>query len=1044
MKNFKERRKENQGKWRMSTRFLIAIFSIQLIFAMNVYGQQTNKVTGTVSDEQGQPLPGVTVVQEGTTIGTITDFDGNYTLDVPANGNLVFSFLGFESVMAPVNNQSVINVGMETDILSLEDVIVTGYQTQRKLDVTGAVSLVDLEPIEDIPASNVMQALQGRVPGLYVEQSGNPRGNNEITIRGISTLGNNSPLYIIDGVATTSSDVINSMDPRVIESIQVLKDASAASIYGSRASNGVIVVTTKQGKGKLKVEVNSSVTIQNRFRHVDVLNTNERGEALWLAAMNDGMDNPSGLSDLYNFDWNNDINNPVLNQVIPVTWVGNDESFGVKASDTYWQDVVYGTGLITSNSVTVSKGSENSTALLSLGYYDNEGIVAQTDFQRLTARLNTTFSAFKGKLKVGQNFNFSKITETPPPDDVIFKNALFQQPILPVYTVDGDWAGPVGGGFNDPNPLHMLSVNQNDKNNELMMFGNLFAEIKPIKNLTFRSNFGFDYTSIYNKNIEPIWQEGDWRNEMNFLSLDQGHALNWIWTNTLNYDVKLENHAITVLAGMESIKNQSSNLTGTKENFALNNVDYFYLDAGTGVATANGSATGNQLLSYFGKVNYAFSEKYLASVTLRYDGSSRFGSDNQFGLFPAVSLGWRINEENFLKENNFISNMKLRVAAGRVGNQEIGDSARHGLYGANYATTSYDLFGEGTGNLPSGFSRNQIANSGLRWESTDELNLGVDFGFMNNKITGSFDYFIRETKDILIQPPYAAVVGGGGNRWDNGATAENKGWEFIIGYKGRTRDWTYGFTGLIYSFKDKITYLPESMVTAYPGNIEKNILGRSQTSLFGYVTDGIFQNQQSVDAHAEQPGKGIGRLRYKDLNKDGKIDFLDQDWLGTELPEIEYGINADIGYKNFTLSIYAQGVAGKTKDNGNKFSMTTAGGTALNWGQDVFNAWTPTNTNTTIPALTNNDANNERRPSSYWLANAAYFKLRTVQLSYTFPEKIVKALKINQLRTYIIGENLLTIKDNKGADKFYGPDPEIANQAYPLTTKFTFGINLSL
>jgi TonB-linked SusC/RagA family outer membrane protein len=575
MKNFKERRKEKQGKWGMLTRFLIAMFSIQLIFAMNVYGQQTITVNGTVTDEQGQPLPGVTVVQEGTTSGTITNFDGNYTLDVPANGNLVFSFVGYESVEVPVNNRSVIDVGMEIGTQSVDEVVVTGYQTQRKLDVTGAVSVVDLEPIEDIPASNVMQALQGRVPGVYVEQSGNPRGSNEVLIRGISTLGNNSPLYIIDGVATISSDIINSMDPRVIESIQVLKDASAASIYGSRASNGVIIVTTKQGKGKLKVEVNSSVTIQNRFRQIDVLNTNERGEALWLAAMNDGMDNPSGLSDLYDFDWNGDLNNPVLNEVIPVEWVGNDESYGVKASDTYWQDVVYGTGVIQSHNLTISQGSENITALLSLGYYDNEGVVAYTDFQRLTARLNTSYTAFKGILKVGQNFNFSKITETPPPDDVIHKNALFQQPILPVYTVDGDWAGPVGGGFNDPNPLHMLYLNRDDKNNDLTMFGNLYADLMLTKNLTFRSNFGFDYTNTYNKDITKAYQEGDWIRETNSLSIDQGHAPNWVWTNTLNYDVKLKNHAISVLAGMESIKNQSTNLTGTKEKFALQDVDYF-------------------------------------------------------------------------------------------------------------------------------------------------------------------------------------------------------------------------------------------------------------------------------------------------------------------------------------------------------------------------------------------------------------------------------------------------------------------------------------
>ena len=400
-----------------------------------------------------------------------------------------------------------------------------------------------------------------------------------------------------------------------------------------------------------------------------------------------------------------------------------------------------------------------------------------------------------------------------------------------------------------------------------------------------------------------------------------------------------------------------------------------------------------------------------------------------------------------------MSDLKLRAGAGRVGNQDIGDNARFGLYRTNYGTvvqsygpvgTAYDLSGVGTGSLPSGYVSVQAANPDLKWESTDELNLGIDFGFLNNKFTGSFDYFTRKTKDILIQVPYAAIEGEGRSKYLNGATKNNKGFEFVINYQNTAGKFTYNINANIGSFHDKITYLPASVVRSYPGNVEKNILGQSQTAMFGYITDGLFQNEQEVAASAAQPGKGIGRIRYKDLNKDGKIDALDQNWLGNQLPDFSYGIGGNIGYKNFMLSFFLAGVQGISLSNGIKSSTDFVGTVAgMNYGTRTLEAWTPQNTGSSIPAVSLVNANDETRSSDYFIENASYLKLRNLQLGYNLPAGIVKRMHMTDLRFYLLGENLFTISDRKGVNQFTGPDPENPSNYYPRPTRLTLGLNLT-
>ena len=707
------------------------------LMCLQVLSAQQVTITGHITDQDNQPAIGVNIVEQGTTNGAVTNSNGDYSIAVGSDAVLVYSFIGMITQEVPVNGRSVIDVEMAPSFEELDEVVVTGYITQRKVDLTGAITIVDVDAVMDIPKANPMVALQGRVPGLYIDKSGRPSGEvREILIRGTNTLGNNSPLYIIDGVPTKRSEIFAGLDVNSIESIQVLKDASAASIYGARASNGVIIVTTKGGKGKVKVEFSSKTTMQNRSRTVDVLNTMQRGEALWQASINDGT-NPVAHSAIYSYDWHTDANGvAVLDQVIPVEWIGGnpDDRTRAQVPGTDWQDETFRTGWLLDNNLTVSGGGETSTALLSMGYLTNKGVMQYQDFEKLTVRFNSTHKMLNGRLKVGQNLNIASTKEVPLPSDLGGAGMEYlsrgMQPILPVYTEDGEWAGPIGGGFSDRNsPLHMLYIHRNNKNTAKIIFGNIFAELDIVENLRFRTSIGVDYTASHNWWVEESYQTGFLGRSMNSLEEEMGQRLNWTWSNTLTYDLKLDNSVFNFLAGAEAIKENYHWMAAYKENFALND-DYDYitnLSAGTGLQTNGGSGTGHQLLSFFGKVNYAFSSKYLASATLRYDGSSRFGEENQYGFFPAATIGWRINNEDFFNVAA-VSHLKLRAGVGRVGNQEIGDVARFGLYRPNYGTmyggdwtggwlgqgTAYDLNGVNTGTLPSGYSKEQTGNTGLK------------------------------------------------------------------------------------------------------------------------------------------------------------------------------------------------------------------------------------------------------------------------------------------------------------------------------------------
>ncbi len=1033
-----------------------------LLMALFSFGQ-TKTITGTIAGKSDKnPIEGVTVQTSNNTV--LTDNAGKFSIQANVGDNLTFTYVGMKATTVKVTGATQnVSVEMEPDVSQLETVVVTGYTSQRKKDLTGAVAVVDMAPVKNNSSGNAMQALQGRVAGLYIEKDGSPNGSNSrILIRGANTLGNNDPLYVIDGIPTTRPEVFQNMDPSSISSVQVLKDASAESIYGARASNGVIIVTTKNGgntNGKVNFQFNNSTSIQSekslRFK---MLNSLDRGKALWQASVNDGQDPAAGYGEIYQFDWNNDYNNPVLNGVTVQPFVGGDPN--TPAGNTDWQDVMYKKGVVTNNSLTVSAGNKNSSLEINLGYLTNSGMLRYTGYDRLGGSINAITRAFNNKVSFGVNLRIANSNETLTARDLGGATTTFLAvtlaPTIPVFQKDGTtYAGELGAGYSDRNnPLHMQYLARWNNANRLSTFGNIFAEIQPVKNLYFKSNIGADNSNYLNKIITPTFAEGALARTTNSLSFDQNHYLSITWSNTLRYNWDLNaNNNFKFLVGTEYIKTDLDFQFTKKEGYALQTEDYFTLNAGTGNTIASGGSTGNRLFSQFGRIDYNYSDKYLAAVTVRRDGSSRFGADNQYGIFPAASLGWKIDKESFMANNKIFSELKLRVGVGRVGNQQIGDLARFGLFDTRYGTilsqlvggfweqymnigTAYSLSGANTGTLPSGFVQIQAANSGLKWETTDEINTGLDFTILNNRVYGSFDYFSRKTTGILITPPVASALGEGQSKAVNGASKSNKGWEFSVGYQSENKgDFKYDVKLNFAHFRDKITELPEAVRPAYAGNLVSTIIGHSQFDIFGYKTDGLFQSQADVDKAPTQIGAGPGRIRYVDINGDNVINDLDRTWIGTTLPDVEYGLRIDLSYKKFDLSMFGSGVAGRKG-----FDVYTLFNNLMksreNVGPGVFDAWTPQNTKTNVPALTLKDNNNEGRTSDYFIVNTSYFKMRNIQLGYAVEPKAV----FSRLRFFAMAENLFRFKSKS----YLSPDPErIDLDPVPIPKTFTIGVNAS-
>ncbi len=1029
-------------------RFLLS-FMLMLTCTL-VYAQ--TEITGTVVDETGETVIGATVVEKGTTNGTVTDFDGVFTLKVNPGATLVFSYVGYLNVEMPAANGMVVT--MKEDALALNEIVVTGYTTQRKADLTGAVSVVSVTDLVKQNENNPIKAMQGRVPGMNISADGNPSGAATVRIRGTGTLNNNDPLYIIDGVPTKAG--MHELNGNDIESIQVLKDAASASIYGSRAANGVIIITTKGGKdGKVKIDFDASLSVQTYAHKMKVLNAKEFGQTMWQGYVNDGLNpNLNGLG--YYYDWSYDAKGvPVLNYITMNKYL--DPAGITPAADTDWFKETTRTGFVQQYNLSLSQGTENGTSFFSLGYYKNDGIIKKSDFQRLSARMNSTYKLLNvGDRKivtVGEHFTVNRTNELQAPGGFL-ENVLQFNPSLPVYTTKGTYAGPVGGYPDRENPVARLDRNSDNRYTYWRMFGDAFININPIADFNIKSTFGLDYSQKQQRIFTYPITEGTVANSTNAVEPKQEHWTKWMWNAIATYNLERGAHRGDIMIGTELNREDDSWLSAKAYDFAVLNPDYMWPNAAVGEAEAYGSGEGYTLVSFFGKLNYTYADRYLASLTLRYDGSSRFGRNNRYGTFPSVSLGWRISEENFMKSLDWLDNLKLRASWGQTGNQEISNIARYTIFESNYGEagfggqsygTSYDIAGTNGGQtLPSGFKRNQLGNDNLKWETTTQTNLGVDFGMLRNALYGSFEWYYKKTTDILVYMPGIGVMGEGSSQWINAGEMTNKGIELNVGYRGSVGDFQYDIAGNIGTYRNKVTKLPETLAAAgtFGGNGVESVVGHPMGAQVGYVYDGIFKSQDEIDNHAAQNGAGLGRIRWKDLNKDGVINEKDQKWIYSPVPDFTWGLNVYLEYKNFDFTMFWQGVQGVDVISDLKRETDLWAGlniTNLNKGRRLLDAWTPNNPSSNIPAVSTMDNNNEKRVSSYFVEDGSFAKMRNIQLGYNFGSNVCDKLHIARLRMYVSAQNLLTIKSKS----FTGVDPENPNFGYPIPLNVTYGLNVS-
>jgi TonB-linked SusC/RagA family outer membrane protein len=1034
---------------------LLLTCCIMLIIAISSYAQ-VRTISGTVTDKASVPLEAVTVTVEGGKSSALTDAKGKFSIQASVGQTLKFSYVGSKATSVVIKNADNLSVVLDLGANDLNEVVVTGYTSERKKDLTGAVTVVKMADIQNIPAGNPIKALQGRVPGLTVTQDGSPNGAVTVRMRGQTTLNISSdPLYVIDGIPTQRG--LQEINQNDVESIQVLKDASAASIYGSRAAAGVVIVTTKKGKnGTKKIDVDASTSVQYYNSKISVLNTEQHGRAYWQAVVNDDLFgpaasnpyDPSTTNGVYKYDWNKDYKNPVLNKVIIPEFV--DAAKTMKSANTSWFDEISQPSILQQYNLSASNGGPSGTSFLSLGYFDNQGIIKKTRSQKITARANVDYNFFNGRLKIGENLNATYFKDAILPTGDITNLSIIENPIIPVHTVNGGWGGPVAGMDDRQNPVRLIDDNQQNHNNFGRILSSTYIDLNILPGLNFKTSFDVDYAGSYYRTLLKPYQSGFLSSTIAQVNTDFDYSGSLTWQNILTYDVTLHKHKINALLGAESINNHNQGFNASAQGLAVADIDYAYLTQGTSSILANGSGNADALQSYFGKVNYSYNDKYLASATLRRDGSSKFGANNRYAYFPAASVGWRISQESFMKALPAISDLKLRYSWGQTGNQSIPAYATYSLFQSIYATdltwnpsagSAYDIDGRGTGTLPSGFTATQTGNPDLKWETTTQSNFGIDFGLFGSAITGSLEYYVKNTKNILLNPPYLGVVGEGGNEWINGASLQNKGIEAIISYnKQISNDLSIGLTGNISHNALKITYLPNNAIIGYPGNGTTNtIIGRTPHSYYGWVAEGLFTTQAEVDNSPEQPGKGLGRIRYADLDGNGVVDNNDQKYIGTSDPDFVYGLNTTINYKNFDLSFFFQGVKGGVVSNSYK-SLTdfTSLAPGANWGTRVLDAWTPQNPTSTIPALSMAGANNEGRSSTYFLESGSYLKLRNVQLGYDL-KNALKKLKLSRAKIYVQASNLLRFKSSS----YTAPDPENPGNAYPIPVVTTIGINLS-
>lgn len=1033
---------------------LIVLFFIAFAMAGAV---AQGKLSGLVVDaETREPLIGANLLIVGTVTGTVTEVDGSYSLDLPGGPiSIAVSFTGYQTKTITDVKPGTLDIDLAQGSL-LDEVIVVGYTTQKKGDITGAVSVVDVESISKTPYSNVLQALQGKVSGVQLTQDGQPgAGRTSIKIRGVTTLNNNNPLYVVDGVPTVED--LNNLNPNDIESIQVLKDAAAASIYGSRSAGGVVVITTKKGKaGKMSVEAGVLNGVQTLARQVEVLNPVQWGEVWWTASQN------AGITPRHPAYGNGAT--PAL-VTTPFIIPNGKQIYQYTPEGTDWADEVYQTAFQQQYYVNLSGGNDRGSYSAGVNYFDQDGLIKYTNFNRITSRINTNFKVTDW-LNVGENLSVALYQQvqigSQQGQDGIPLDAIRQHPALPVYDLEGGFAGKIGGFPDVRNMVSVLEKNKDNTSDSRRIFGNVYAEadlFKMVKllpaahSLKLKTTYGLDYSNYYLRRFDAAFQEGDFDIQNNLLFNEFGVGTTLTWINTLEYGYQAGNHNLKLMGGHEQVNYDFTFLNGARTGFENEDPAFTYLSAGSGSAVNGGGGTEWALRSYFGRADYTFLNRYILSATLRFDETSRLLTN---GIFPAASIGWRVSEEPFFK-NTFgkrLDDLKLRASWGQQGNQQIGDFATISTLGADINHADYDL--QGTNNTVSqGFRVLSRGNPNLVWETTTQTNVGFDAGFGNGKFTLSADYYIKNTDDILLRAPQIAAIGEGDEPFVNAASVKNTGVDLMLGYHHSKpgKDLSYDISFQLSHFTNEVTSLGKNIGNI--GNQGESYLngndgptriavGKSIGTFYGWVYEGIFQDQAEVDAAATQPGKGVGRIRYQDLNSDGVIDDLDRTYIGNPYPDLNLGLDFGLQWKGLSFSASLYSGLGQQVYNEVLTYTDFAQVGAFNRGERILDAWSPENTGSRIPAPTLDNTNNELRASSYFVEDASYLRLRSVKLGYNLPSFLTgKSINAN---VYFEVQNVATLSGYSGIDPEvpYAGNvnfPGIDRGVYPLPRTFLVGVN---
>ena len=1005
------------------------------IVAFAAHAQNITVKGNVVSATDAEPLIGASVVSSvQESLGTITDFDGNFTIDVPEGSSLTISYIGFVSVTVKAAPQ--LNIELKEDAETLSEVVVVGYSTEKKSDLTGSVSVIKMKDVADMPTGNVMQSLQGRVAGMTVTTDGTPGGLSTATsIRGASSFRSdaNGPLYVIDGVMTRENPgtIINSND---VESIQVLKDAASASIYGAQAANGVIIITTKRAKkGEASVTFDASLTMQTYTSGLDLLDANQWGDVYW-SAYKYAHNGATPASSVYG-----------NGATAKLQTYQNLNGADVLPQTTDWEDQIHRTALMQTYSIGLQKGAENGSSSLSLSWLDHDGIVKGTDFKRLNSRFSSDYGFLDNRLKAGGNVAVNWWTSHDMPGG-IEENAVKQHPAKAVYDVEGVYVDQIYDILGDtPNAMRLIENAAANKNEYWRVFGNAYLQVEPIKNLIVKTNFGVNYYNETHKTFEPAWL----RDTVNKLTQSTSKNQDWVWTNTAQYNFDLDKHSFMALAGFESKKYHNENFFGYGTGLQIEDPNYLYLSNVTANKNVGAGASNYSMVSGFGKLNYTYDNKYLVSFTLRRDASSRLSKDHNYDWFPSVSAGWRLSQESFMEPTqSWLSNLKLRGSWGINGNDLIDNEAFYAKYLMSLDRGSYNMSGDGT-TLSPGAYRIRTTNPDLKWEKTYQTNVGVDAGFLNNALSVSLDYFYKETKDMLVEKPYIATIGEGGYCWYNGGEMTNQGFEGQINWRGNiTSDFSYdlGFN-FTYS-KNKVTDLLEDIYYTYGGGYTGHTLvGQSLGSWMGFKTDGVFKTQAEVDEYRQKyqvefGSPAVGRIRYVDVDGDGKINYNDRTWLGCDLPKAQFGFTVGAQWKGFDLSMFFSAIIRDAFNNSKYYTdlfqcWNGNHGTRLLEAAQAYDRFLQTGVyDSETPAPTTDNSNNEHEVSEFHIENGSFLRLKTLTLGYTIPKALQEKAKIQNARIYLQAQNLFTITGYSGAD------PEGLGYPYALPRQFTMGFQL--